>query len=299
MRYAFVVAGIRGGNGCNTTSGELAERSGPDYTSRHEALLSGASSIHLHEEARTVLMKRAKCLIWVVLVIGGYLSTGYRCRCAIPSGESPSPGPVAGVSSGQNTNQSGTVNNQRANDAMIAEMRKALDAARRHQHLLPNFHTGPGLWKPIGINFYEMHDRYPGYLLCTYDVSENHYDQSNESAWFEAALLQIRGSGPESFSPFKWVAIVIANAAEHKGESTFEQSFKVGAVFSDRDVFDPSGDLAPLIARVDKDRRPFAYDLKQPTPGEQQRWLIVERHMAATGAGTSSNRNVTGSEPHK
>ncbi|HTS18260.1 MAG TPA: hypothetical protein VMP11_11850 [Verrucomicrobiae bacterium] len=244
-------------------------------------------------------MKRAKRLLWVGLVIGGYLSTGHGCSGAIASGDSSAPWPATGVPPDQGTNGSTAVNNQRADDDAIEQMKRDLDAARRHQHLLPNFVTGPGIPKPIGVNFYEMHDYYPSYLLCIYDVKENHYDQSNEPAWFKAALLQIRGSGFQSFSLFKWVAVIIKNDAEHTGESTFEQSFKVGATFSARDVFDPTCDLAPLIARAAMDRHPFMYDPKPPPLGEQQRWLIIERHMAAIGAATNLNENVTGSELHR
>jgi hypothetical protein len=181
-------------------------------------------------------------------------------------------------------------------------MKKVLDAARRHQPNppLPNFVAGPGLPPPMGINFYEMDiERYPAYLNCIYRISENHYDQSNEPVWFKAALLQVRGSGPGLFPPIKWIAVVIKNDAEHKDASTFERSFKVGAIFNARDVFDPSWDLMQLIARAAMDRHPFVYDPKQPTPGEQQRWLIVERHVAAIGAATNSNESVPGSKPRK
>jgi len=53
---------------------------------------------------------------------------------------------------------------------------------------LPNYPTGPGRPLPIKVNFYELHDDYPTYLLCTYEVSESEYAASNEPIWFEASL---------------------------------------------------------------------------------------------------------------
>jgi hypothetical protein len=143
---------------------------------------------------------------------------------------------------------------------------------------LPNFNSGPGLPRPIGFNVYEIDKRFPAYLLCTYDVSENHYDSSNEAEWFRAALLQIRATGSQSFPPVKWVAIAIVNTAEHKGESTFEQSFKAGAIFKASDVFDLEHDLRKIISQTDVDRHPFKYESEQSTPREQQHWTIVEQH---------------------
>jgi hypothetical protein len=151
---------------------------------------------------------------------------------------------------------------------------------------LPNFNSGPGLSQPIGWNFYETELRFPDYLLCDYDVSENAYDKTNEGEWFKASLLQIRALGQHKFPPVKWFAVIIVNRAEHKGEGTFEQSHKVGAVFKASDIFDFSNDLSQLIADAATDRHPFKYDTNQPTSGEQQRWLIVERH-AATNAPTT------------
>ena len=71
--------------------------------------------------------------------------------------------------------------------------------------------------------------------------------------------------------------------------STFEKSFKVGAIFKASEVFDSSHDLSQLVADAEMDRHPFKYDTHQPTPGEQQRWLIVERH-AATNAPTTGSK---------
>jgi hypothetical protein len=84
------------------------------------------------------------------------------------------------------------------------------------------------------------------------------------------------------------VAVAIHNRAEQKGVSTFEQSFKVGAIFKASDVFDSSCDLSQLTARADMNRHPFKYDPQQPTPGEQQRWLVVEQH--------ATNNPTTGSK---
>jgi len=166
-------------------------------------------------------------------------------------------------------------------------MKRTLDAAREHQWKppLPNFVAGPGLPRPVGINFYTGDWHYSAYLVCEYPVSENHYDQSNEPAWFKAALLQIRATGRKRFPPFKWVAVVIGNDAE----KSFWQSFKVGAIFRMDEVFDLSTDLSQLVAQAKMDRQPFMYDPKQPTPGEQQRWLIVERHAAANPPAPGSN----------
>ena len=125
---------------------------------------------------------------------------------------------------------------------------------------LPNFPTGPGLWLPTGINFYEERDYYSGYLLCTYDVEEHHYDQTNEPGWFEAAILQMRGRDCGQLARFKWVAIIICNRAEHKGASTFEQSHKVGAIFAMNEVCDLTRSPAGLVAAAKMDRHPFVYD---------------------------------------
>ena len=51
--------------------------------------------------------------------------------------------------------------------------------------------------------------------------------------------------------------------------------------FSDGEIhvsFDES--VREIIARTQLDRHPFHLDLSQPTPGEQQRWIIVEQHAA-------------------
>jgi hypothetical protein len=140
--------------------------------------------------------------------------------------------------------------------------------------------------RPNYVNFYGINDHYPDYLLCEYDVEVKNYDQSNEPKWFKAALKQARRSGPTKFPPIKWIAVAICNVAEHKDASTFEQSFKVGAIFKAGDVFDSSRDLSQMIANAQMDRHPFKYDTTQPTPGEQQRWIIVEQHAATNNPTT-------------
>jgi hypothetical protein len=138
--------------------------------------------------------------------------------------------------------------------------------------------------RPIQVNFYCVDDHYPFYLECEYDVDEKHYSTNNEAAWFKASLKQIRHYGPEKFPPLKWIAVIISNYGEYKDVSTFESCHKVGAIFKAEEVFDSSFDLSQLVAQVERDRHPFKYDTSQPTPGEQQRWVIVER--AATNNAT-------------
>ena len=174
---------------------------------------------------------------------------------------------------------------QRAKEEALGLAQKQYEARMRNpptnQIRLPNYETGPGRPLPVHVNFYTTDDRYPAYLECEYDVKETDYDQSNEPKWFEAALEQMRDLGPKRFSAVRWVAVCIVNRAEHKGISTFEPSFKVGTVFKATEVFDGSSKPSQLIARVDMDRHPFVFDRTQPTPGEQQRWVVVERHAAA------------------
>jgi hypothetical protein len=125
-------------------------------------------------------------------------------------------------------------------------------------------------------------------MLCQYDVDEKNYNQSDEPEWFNAALKQIRHSGSKKFPPIKWIAIVIDNRADWKGAGTFDQCYKVGAIFKASDVFDSSHKVAQLIADAHMDRHPFKYDQLQPTPGDEQRWIIVEHHAATNHLSTSS-----------
>ena len=150
----------------------------------------------------------------------------------------------------------------------------------------PNPDAGPHLPPPSYVNFYGVDDSYPNYLECVFDVDEITYNQSKEPKWFIESLKQIRHSGPEKFPPIKWIAVLIKNRAEHKDASTFEPSFKEGAIFKASDVFDSSHDLSHLVANAVMDRHPFKYDTTQPTSGEQQRWIIVEQH-AATNSPTA------------
>jgi len=224
-------------------------------------------------------MKQARRLIWALLTIGECL-----CLSCGRSGEAPL---------GQHPQQLSGEDYQRSKDAALAqaerEYEEALTNPPPREVPLPNFPAGPGLPQPLGLNFYERRKYYPGYLLCTYDVSENHYDQSNEPAWFKAALLQIRASGPEHFPPFDWVAIIMRNREEPSKVNTYELAHKVGAIFKASEVFDSSDDPGLLVAKAQMDRRPFKFDPQQPTPGEQDRWLIVERHAATTRAAASSD----------
>jgi hypothetical protein len=134
-----------------------------------------------------------------------------------------------------------------------------------------------------------MNDHYPTYLLCEYRVYEKKYNQSDEPGWFEAALKQVRESGPTNFPPIQWVAVIIANSADWESGSTFEQAYKVGAIFKVSDVFNPSCDLSQLVVHADMDRHPFKYDPSQPTPGDQDVWLIVEQHAATNRPAVNPN----------
>lgn len=156
----------------------------------------------------------------------------------------------------------------------------------------PNPDVGPQRPAPIKINFYTINDDAPEYLLCQYDVDENNYDQVQEPKWFKAAIDQVRHSGPKEFPPIKWVVVMILNRAEGKDVSGFEQCHKVAAIFKAGNVFDSSQDLSQLVAHAEMDRHPFKYDSTQPTPGGQQRWMIVERHAATNNpvTGTTNSR---------
>jgi hypothetical protein len=145
----------------------------------------------------------------------------------------------------------------------------------------PNYECGPMRPPPNYVNFYEIDDRFPSYLLCAYRMDDKQFKQSKESVWFKDSLKQIRKSGPKKFPPLKFIAVIIRNASEHKGASTFEKSFKVGAIFKANMVFDNSEDLSQLVDKAVKDRHPFMYDSKQPHPDQQQRWVIVERHASS------------------
>jgi len=236
-------------------------------------------------------MKHLRRLMLLVLAVGGCMCGGCgrsnNTSSQSQSGSSNSSTPP-GTLAGQGVPPSS--NNEQSLQAAVAQSRQEYDQmVRTGQGLkivsLPNPPTGPGMPLPDYVNFYEISDRYPTYLLCTYKVNENHYDPSNEPGWFQAALLQIRGSGPGKFpSTLQSVAIIIANSAEWSA-STFEQCHKVGAIFNLKDVFDPSRDPSQLVAQASMDHHPFVYDPQQPTTDQQQSWVIVERAM---GAGTAA-----------
>jgi len=152
---------------------------------------------------------------------------------------------------------------------------------------------------PNYVNFYAVDDRYPAYLQCEYDVDEKNYNQSNEPKWFKAALRQVRRFGPTKFPPIKWIAVIINNDAEWKDVSTIEQAHKVGAIFKASEVFDSSRDLSQLVAHAEMDQHPFKKDLQQPTPGEQDRWVIVERHAATNNPTTGTTNNSASPTPER
>jgi hypothetical protein len=227
-------------------------------------------------------MKFAKCLVWVVLAAGLFSVAGFAQTNGISSN-----GVINTVEGPMNAKDY-----QRAKEAALAESQKEYEEMIRHPELItnrppsewpfPNYQTGPGRPLPICVNFYCINDHYPTYLLCAYDVQETNYDQGNEPKWFKASLKQIRGSGPKQFPPIQWVAVMIVNRAERDNE----KCCKVAAIFKTDDVFDSSRDLSQMIANAPIDRQPFKNDSQQPTPGEQQRWMIVERHAATNNPTT-------------
>jgi hypothetical protein len=247
-----------------------------------------------------------KSAIWVILASSLCLVTSYTGNCE-DSTNVLSVTNSAVVTTEQHTNQSDNwhwdqakadaLRDKANRDQNITEMmeysemvyQKNLHEPPKNMVFLPNYQAGPLNPPPIRVNFYAIDDRYPTYLLCQYDVDEKNYSQSNEPEWFKAALEQIRSLSPKKFPPIKWVAVIINNRAEWKGVSTIDQAHKVGAIFKAEDVFDSSRDLSQLIAHADMDRHPFKYDTSQPTPGEQQRWMIVERHAATNQTNKVSN----------
>jgi hypothetical protein len=67
------------------------------------------------------------------------------------------------------------------------------------------------------------------------------------------------------------------------------KSDRLQNIFKTSDVFDSSRKFSQLIAGAQMDRHPFKYDQIQPTPGDAQRWLIVERYAAANRLTKDSN----------
>jgi hypothetical protein len=229
-------------------------------------------------------MKRVKCLAWIVSVMGLFSIAGFAQTNGTSSNDI-----INTVEGPMNAKEY-----QRLKEAAVAEGAKEYEEKMRHPELLtnpppsewpfPNYQTGPGRPLPIKVNFYRTDDHFPAYLLCAYDVEEKTYDQTKEADWFKAALKQIRQSGQNKFPPIKWVAVMIVNRAERG----YEQPCKVGAIFKASDVFDSSKNLSQMIVVAAMDRHPFKYDTTQPTPGEQQRWIIVEQHAATNNPTTGS-----------
>jgi hypothetical protein len=178
---------------------------------------------------------------------------------------------------------------QKAKDEAMAASEKAYEARANGAPLPPSLFRFPNTPEPEQsipnyLNFYAINDHYPTYLLCEYRVDKREYSQSDEPGWFKASLKQIRQSGPKEFPPLQWIAVIIVNSADWESGSTFEQAYKVGAIFKASDVFNPSCDLSQLVAHTGIDRQPFKYDPSQVAPRDQQRWLIVEQHAATNSA---------------
>lgn len=149
---------------------------------------------------------------------------------------------------------------------------------------LPNVDLGPGLPLPLGVNFYERDKRYPGYLLCTYHISESRYDRDREKEWLRAALAQIRQQGRQRFPPIMWIAVAVFNRGDYRGPSTFERCYRAGAIFAVKEVFDGEHDLQQMVARTQVDRYPLVGD----SQGNLSRWTMVERHITTNHAATGS-----------
>ena len=253
-------------------------------------------------------MKRTKRLAWVVLAVCSCFFGGCTRHDEVLPNATSATASTSQALSHQDTNrvfkassvpaekQGTNVDYQRAKSPAAIDWEKVdkdNEERLRNPHPsdwpLPNSQTGPGRPLPNYVNFYTVDDSFPSYLLCEYAVKEERYDQSKESGWFKAALEQIRQSGPKRFPPIKWIAVAIRNVAEHKDASTFEQSFKVAAIFKASDAFDSSRDMSQMVAHVEMDRHPFLFDRQKPTPGEQQRWVIVERHAVTNRPTTGPN----------
>jgi hypothetical protein len=231
-------------------------------------------------------MKQTKHVTWIILIFGLFSVEGH----AQTNGTSPDgfTNTVEG--------QVNATNYQRAKEPAIIDwekVNKENEERLRNPHPsdwpFPNYQTGPGRPLPIHVNFYCINDHFPTYLLCEYDINEQNYSETNEPTWFKAALKQVRLSGLKKFPPLKWIAVIIINRAGWNGAGTFELAHKVGAIFKADDVFNSTRDLSQLVADAKMDRHPFKYDTQQPTPGEQQRWLIVEQHAATNRPAVSPN----------
>jgi hypothetical protein len=214
----------------------------------------------------------------LILIGFGWILAGCDGGSSVPkSGEPP-------------TNAGGTAQQTQSDEAYQREKEAILQHAQqlRDQSVrnslqealpLPNPATGPGLPRPIAVNFYQVYKEYPGYLLCLYDVDETPYRSNDEVKWFTNSLVQIRSQGKARFPKIEWVAVAIFNRAEYQGASTFERCFKVGAIFRADDVFDPRHDFIAIMSTAQRDRKPFKYEA---TNNLQQRWLVVERNISKT-----------------
>lgn len=251
-----------------------------------------------------VQMKRSKYPISVVLAAGGcLLAVRARGIDTMPSVSSAT-NVSTQMTSSEVTNNPGRSEAQRAYDDYVAKQIE--DRIRGvppppSQFPFPNVEGWTMHPPPNYVNFYRIDDRYPKYLLCEYPVDEKNYKQAKEAKWFEAALKQVRHYGTTKFPPIEWIAVAVRNVAEHKDASTFEQSYKVGAVFSAREVFDSSRDISQLVANAVMNRHPFRYDEQQSTDfsTRPEHWMIVEQHAVAMSGATNSNEKATEAEPHK
>jgi hypothetical protein len=153
-------------------------------------------------------MRLARQLAWVVLGLAGCSLIG--CRRSDNSrgyGSSNSGGDTTthsdenaqGGSSSSGGNAFADPDYQQGKEAGLRLADRIAASGGPRIDVLPNFETGPGRPLPILVNFYEVLDEYPAYLVCMYDIEESHYDPSNEPAWFKASLMQIRHSGRQSF----------------------------------------------------------------------------------------------------
>jgi hypothetical protein len=241
-------------------------------------------------------MKQVKHSLWLVLATVLFICAG----CGHPDQPEQSNvsnanmTPATSIDQGSNAADQDEQERRKALAEALAYSEKLYEQHLHHPELLtnhppsewpfPNYPAGDGNSLPPCVNFYSMNDSYPEYLLCEYEIEEKHYERSNEPGWFKASLGQIRQSGLLKFPQIKWIAVIVVNRAGWNGESTFEQAHKVGAIFKASDVFNPSCELSQLVALANMDHHPFMYDTSQPTPGEKQRWLIVEQHAATNNA---------------
>ena len=136
---------------------------------------------------------------------------------------------------------------------------------------LPNREGGT----PAQQNFYMIDPLYSRYLVAQFDVSESPYDSNKEPEWIADSVSQIRSKGQDRFPPVSFITIAIFNRAEHNGEETFVPAHKAAVIAPASEVFDSTKSVDEIVAHLQLDRHPFELD------GERQRWLIVERHVAA------------------